>query len=93
MRRPFESIEFRNLRWTVAASQYRSLRQAAIALNVRQSTLSRRLRDVELEFGVVLFERTNGGTHPTLVGSEFLEAARHIVQEAEALGIRFKSRS
>jgi DNA-binding transcriptional LysR family regulator len=41
------SVEFRDLRWAIIRSQHRSLRQAAMALNIRQSTLSRRLRDME----------------------------------------------
>jgi DNA-binding transcriptional LysR family regulator len=41
-----------------AASQHRSLRQAAEALNIRQSTLSHRLGDLEYRLEIVLFERT-----------------------------------
>ena len=86
-------VEFRDLRWAIAAAQHRSLRQAAETLNIRQSTLSRTLRDLEYQMGVVLFERTNGGTRPTIVGQEFLEAARRIVEDTEAIAARFKTRS
>ncbi len=58
------------------AAQHRSLRQAAETLDIRQSTLSRGLRDLEFQLGATLFERTNGGTRPTVVGQEFLDAAR-----------------
>jgi Bacterial regulatory helix-turn-helix protein, lysR family len=57
-------IELRYLRWAIVASQHRSLRQAAETLNVRQSTLSRNLRDMEHHIGAELFERSNGGTRP-----------------------------
>lgn len=60
------AIEFRDLQWAIVAAQYRSLRQAAEALNIRQSTLSRGLRDFEFQLGATLFERTNGGTRPTV---------------------------
>jgi hypothetical protein len=43
-----ESVELRDLRLAVIASQHRSLRQAAEAISIRQSTLSRRLRDHRL---------------------------------------------
>lgn len=86
-------LEFRDLRWALVASQHRSLRRAAEALSVRQSTLSRRLRDLEYELGAVLFERTNGGTRPTLDGQEFLETARRIVEATEGLATRLKTRS
>ncbi|WP_275200386.1 LysR family transcriptional regulator [Bradyrhizobium sp. CSA207] len=33
---------------------------------MKQSTLSRRLRNLECKLGSTLFERTNGGTRPTI---------------------------
>ncbi len=87
------SVELRDLRWALVAARHRSLRQAAEELNIRQSTLSRGLRDLEFELGAALFERTNGGTRPTIVGQEFLDAARRIVQEAETIVSRLKTRS
>ncbi|WP_426443187.1 LysR family transcriptional regulator [Bradyrhizobium genosp. P] len=43
--------------------------------------------------GVTLFERTNSGTQPTIEGQEFLDAARRIVDDAEATVARLKARS
>lgn len=87
------AIEFRDLRWAIIAAHHRSLRQAAETLNVRQSTLSRAIRDLEGRLGATLFERSNGGTRPTLEGQEFLEAARRIVEETEALALKIKTRA
>jgi DNA-binding transcriptional LysR family regulator len=86
-------IELQELRWAIIATQHRSLRQAAEALNIRQSTLSRRLRSLESMLGVQLFQRTNGGTRPTIEGLEFLDAARRIIDETETITARLKSRS
>jgi len=86
-------IELQDLRWAIVAAQYRSLRQGAEALNVRQSTLSRRLRSLEYKLEVQLFERTNGGTRPTIEGLEFLDAARRIIDETETIAARLKTRS
>ena len=86
-------VELRDLRLAVTASQHRSLRQAAEALNIRQSTLSRRLRDIERRLGVVLFERTNGGTHLTTMGLEFIVSAQRILDEVDTELRRLKSRS
>lgn len=76
------TVELQELRWVITVSRYRSLRQAAEALNIRQSTLSRRLRDLERHLGAQLFERTNGGTRPTVIGWEFIDIACHIIEEA-----------
>jgi DNA-binding transcriptional LysR family regulator len=85
-------VEFRDLRLAVITSQHRSLRQAAEAINIRQSTLSRRLRDLEYRLGATLFERTNGGTRPTVAGLEFFELARGILEDTETALRNLKSR-
>ncbi len=77
------TVELRDLKWAIVAAQHRSLRQAAQTLNIRQSTLSRRLRDLEYQLGTELFERTNAGTRPTIAGQEFLETARRIIAETD----------
>lgn len=40
-----------------------------------------------------LFERTNGGTTPTVAGREFLLSARHILAGTETAMRRLQSRS
>jgi DNA-binding transcriptional LysR family regulator len=83
--------ELRELKWAVIASQHRSLRPAAERLNVWQSTLSRRLCELELHLGTTLFDRTNGGTRPTPAGIEFLETARRIIEDTEAAVSRLRT--
>jgi DNA-binding transcriptional LysR family regulator len=87
------AVELQELRWAIVAAQHRSLRQAAETLNIRQSTLSRHLSDLEYHLGATFFERTNGGTKPTSAGQEFLESARRILDETEAITARLKARS
>ncbi len=86
-------VELSDLRLAVVTSQHRSLRQAAEALNIRQSTLSRRLHEIERQLDVVLFERTNGGTNLTTVGFEFVASAKRILDDVDAELRRIKSRS
>ncbi len=86
-------LELRDLKWAIATSQHRSLRQAAEALQVRQSTLSRRLQNIEYSLGATLFERTNGGTRPTIAGLEFFELARRILEDTDTALRTLKARS
>ena len=86
-------VELSDLRWAVVTSQHRSLRQAAEALNIRQSTLSRRLHEIERQLDVVLFERTKGGTNLTTVGREFVASATRILDGVDTELRRIKSRS
>lgn len=86
-------IELRDLRLALVTSEHRSLRQAAEALNIRQSTLSRRLHEIERQLGVVLFERTNGSTRLTTVGLEFVASAKRILDDVDTELQRLRSRS
>jgi len=76
------TLEFRDLEWALVASQQRSLRQAAERLNIRQSTLSRRLRNLEYLLGASLFERSTGGTRLTAAGELFIRSAQRLVDDA-----------
>ncbi|MGD9920094.1 MAG: LysR family transcriptional regulator [Pseudorhodoplanes sp.] len=46
-----------HLRYIVTAAEHRSFRRAAAALNVTQPTLSKRIRELEDDLGVALFQR------------------------------------
>jgi DNA-binding transcriptional LysR family regulator len=83
-------IELRHLRYVLVAAQHRSLRKAAETLNLKQSTLSRRIRELEDELRVVLFERSIGGSVPSAAGRELLGYARQIIQDIETAMSRLK---
>lgn len=51
------SIELRHLRYFVAAAEHGSFRKAGGALEVKESSISRSVRDLEDEIGVSLFIR------------------------------------
>lgn len=79
------SIELKHLRYADAAERYGSFRKAADSFSLRQSNLSRRVRSLEEDLGIRLFERTNGGVRPTPAGREFLHGVRCILDELQAL--------
>ena len=75
----------RDLRHLVAAAQHGSFRRAAEALHMRQSTLSRAIKQLEDGLGVTLFVRSTGGVRLTPAGSQFLETAKRVLADFEAL--------
>jgi len=58
----FQNLKFdvRQLRFAVAAADFGSFRQAANALGIRQSTLSRSIGQLEDFIGIVVFDRSSG---------------------------------
>lgn len=79
------SIEVRQLRYAVMTADTLSFSRAAALLNVKQSTLSRRVLQLENLLGVKLFERTTRGAEPTENGRVFIEQARRIVTDVDNL--------
>ncbi len=78
-------INLRQLRYAIAAADYRSLRRAADALRLKESTLSRCVRDLEAELNVVLFERSRAGVRPTAAGAALIASARRAVQVVDGI--------
>ncbi|MEP9356415.1 LysR family transcriptional regulator [Xanthobacter sp. KR7-65] len=77
-------MELRHLRYVIEAAERGSFRKAADSLAVQQSNLSRRIRALEEQIGIKLFERTNGGVRPTPAGREFLDGVRRTLADLQS---------
>ena len=84
--RGFNSIvTFQHLRYVIAAADNGSFRRAAEILLVRQSTLSRCIRQLEHSIGMTVFERSSGGVRATKAGRNFLRVSRSILKQVASL--------
>ena len=79
------TLDLRQLRFAVIATDSGSFLRAAKQLNVKQSTLSKKVAALEHRLGITLFERSTRGVVPTDAGRAFLEVARRIVTDADNL--------
>ena len=80
-------MELRHLRYFVAVAEEGSLTNAAERrLHTAQPSLSRQIRDLELEVGVSLLERGARGVALTAAGRTFLDHARLALLQVEAAG-------
>jgi len=80
-------MELRHLRYFVAVAEEGSLTNAAERrLHTAQPSLSRQIRDLELEVGVKLLERGARGIELTAAGRVFLDYARLALLQVEAAG-------
>lgn len=81
-------MELRHLRYFLAVADAKSIGHAAEHLHMAQPPLTRQIRQLEHELGVMLFRRTNRGVELTNAGHVFLDDARRVVQLADQAGGR-----
>jgi DNA-binding transcriptional LysR family regulator len=86
-------VDLTSLRWSMAVAKAGGFRRAAEALGVEQSALSRRVRRLEEDLGVSLFQRSVRGTAPTNAGAVFIrrveglfEGLASAISDARAAG-------
>ncbi len=82
-------MEWSDLRIFLAVAELGSLRQAADRLGVTQPTVARRIRNLEMDLGLPLFERTREGHRLTPAGAALLPDVRLV--ETAALRVEQKS--
>ncbi len=71
------------LRYIVELADTRHFGRAAQRCNVSQPNLSVSVKKLEAALGVVLFERTNNGVHPTVLGAGIIEQARKVLARVD----------
>jgi DNA-binding transcriptional LysR family regulator len=76
-------LDLSSLRSVIAAAEQGSFRQAATGLNLKQSALSRRIRHLEEQLNVSLFERSSGGVRLTPAGASMAKAGRRLFEEID----------
>jgi len=81
-------MELRHLNYFVTVAELANFTKASRRLRVAQPALSRQVRDLEEELGVVLLERSPRGARLTPAGEAFLpEAQAVLARAAEARGV------
>lgn len=79
------AVDLVHLRYAVAAADHGSFRQAAEALLLPQTKLSRCIRQLEERIEMIVFERSSGGVRATQAGRDFVRMARSILEQMDTL--------
>ena len=66
-----------------------SMSRAAKNMFISQPSLTAAIKDLEKEFGITIFQRTNKGVIPTSDGEEFLGYARQVISQADLMKERY----
>ena len=67
------------------------MNEAAKKLLVSQASLSAAVRELEDEFGIRIFDRSNKGVRVTKDGAEFIRYARQLIAQYEVINDRYRS--
>lgn len=88
-----KAVEIKALRALLKVAELRNISQAANALGLTQSSLSRAVGALERDFGAPLFYRTGRGVTLTDIGEEIVPRARNVVLASEQLAADVRDRS
>lgn len=78
-------MTIQQLAYAMALAKYGSYSKAARAVGITQPAMSLRIKKLEEDIGLMLFDRTQKPVRPTLEGTFFLEKAQLLLTQAEQL--------
>ena len=78
-------MNFTDLKYIIELEKYSSISVASKKLYVAQSNLSRAIKKIENEFGIVIFERSPKGITTTREGHRFINQAKEILYQVNTL--------
>lgn len=79
-----------HLKYAVEVEKTGSITQAAENLFMGQPNLSKAIKELEASLGMLIFKRTSKGVVATPKGAEFLEKARAILSQMDALEAQYR---
>ena len=77
-------------KYILAIARSGSMNEAAKSLLVSQASLSSAVRELEDEFNIRIFDRSNKGVRITKDGSEFIRYARQLLAQYEVITDRYQ---
>ena len=85
-------MTLQQLKYVVAVADTRNITEASRLVYISQPSLTAAIHELEAEMGITIFSRSNKGVTITNEGDEFLSYARQVLEQANLLEERFKSK-
>ena len=73
-------MTLQQLRYAVTVAEKGTMTEAATELYISQPSLTKSVRELEKEMGIIIFERTNKGIAVSHDGEQFLAYARQVIE-------------
>ena len=83
-------MNIQQLKYIVAVAQTGTIKDAAKQMYVTQPSITKALKDLEEEMGIIIFNRTNRGVVLTPDGEVFLGYARQVLDQVTLIDKRYK---
>ena len=83
-------MTLQQLRYVTTVAETGTMSEAARRLFVSQPGLTKAIRELEQEMGIIIFDRTNKGIEVSKDGAIFLGYARQVLEQASLLEERYK---
>ena len=85
-------MDIQHMKYAVEVERSKSISKAAEKLYVSQPFLSKAIRELELDIGIEIFNRTSRGVVPTKRGELFLARAKEILADVDELESSYKTK-
>ena len=85
-------MTLQQLRYCIMVAEKGSISEAAKTLFVTQPSLTSAIQELESEFHITIFNRTNRGIVLSSEGAEFMSYARQVVEQAELMEEKYRYR-
>ncbi|WP_041139724.1 LysR family transcriptional regulator [Beduini massiliensis] len=85
-------MTLQQLKYILTTAKCGSINEAAKSLFISQPSLSNAIKELEDEFGITIFQRTNKGIRLSEEGIEFLSYAKQVYEQVELLESRYHNK-
>ena len=86
-------MTLKQLRYIVTVADTGNITEAAAKLFIAQPSLTSAIRELENEYGITIFDRSNRGVEITPEGEEFLGYARQILEQTDLVEERYTGKT
>ena len=86
-------LTLQQLKYVVCVAKHKNISEASKELFISQPSLTKSIKDLERELGIVIFDRTNKGTELSKDGEVFLGYAKQVLEQVSLLKERYTKNS